>query len=209
MSLLDERDYIVELETWQLTKFDSAPQDWIDVIVTDGLLVENLTAAEVIEVIESGPQGIQGIKGDTGDVGPTGPQGLKGDTGAQGVKGDKGDKGDPGDLSPVNTNTALPAGTYPPNATWVPSTRNLTLAGNVTFSAPTSNPGATKSGTTTLVLKQPATGGPYTVTWDAIYEWPNDAPGPAMPTAPNSELIVHLLWTGTVWRGMVGGVFYP
>lgn len=91
MSVLDPRDYIVEVDSWTVTKYEHAYQDWIDVIVTDGLLVDNLTQAQTVEIIESGPQGVkgdQGLKGDKGDTGSQGPQGLqgvKGDTGPQGV----------------------------------------------------------------------------------------------------------------------------
>ena len=59
-----------------------------------------------------------------------------------------------------------------------------------------------------FVLKQAASGGPYTVTWPTI-KWAGDAPAPAMPTVANAELIVNLLWTGTAWRGLVAGSFFP
>jgi hypothetical protein len=64
------------------------------------------------------------------------------------------------------------------------------------------------SGTVTIILKQAASGGPYTVTWPTI-EWAGDAPAPTMPTVANSELIVNLFWTGQAWRGSVMGVYYP
>lgn len=155
-----------------------------------------------------GPQGIQGIKGDTGNTGAQGIQGVKGDTGdpgAQGIKGDKGDKGDIGDLAPATSGTWT--GTVSLGSGQLPSTNVKTLSGNVTINAMPS-PSSTISGTITLVLKQAASGGPYTVTWPTL-EWANDAPAPVMPTAVNSELIVHLFWTGVSWRAVIGGLFYP
>jgi len=118
----------------------------------------------------------------------------------------KGDKGDPGDVSAANSNTwtgALGTISLP-----VPTTLTRTLSGNVTITAITDG-AAGQSYTATLVLKQAATGGPYTVAWPAALEWPSDAPGPAMPTAANSELIVHLFWTGVAWRAFPAGVFFP
>lgn len=162
---------------------------------------------------DKGDQGLQGDKGNTGDTGLTGAQGLKGDTGLtgqqgiQGIQGIQGVKGDQGDLAPVATSTSV-AGTITPLSTWVPSTRCWTLGGSITLGA-LPNLTNTNSGTATLVIKQAATGGPYTVTWPATLEWANDTAGPLMPTVANSELIVSLFWTGLAWRAVLVGVFYP
>jgi hypothetical protein len=124
------------------------------------------------------------------------------------LKGAKGDKGDPGDLTPASSNaTTTWSGGYGLAYT-SPQTVTRLLAGNVTLnSLAAATTGV--SFTVTLVIKQAASGGPYTVTWPATLEWANDAPAPAMPTAANAELIVHLFWTGVVWRAMLGGVFFP
>lgn len=122
------------------------------------------------------------------------------------TKGETGDQGDPGDLTPsYGWNAAT--GLVTLLDTHVPSTHPYTLAGNLTVAL---NPGPVgKSGTVTLVLKQAAAGGPFTVTWPGTLEWAGDALGPAMPTIPNSELVVHLFWTGAVWRAFAGGLFFP
>lgn len=156
-----------------------------------------------------GPQGIQGVqgaKGDKGDKGDQGDRGIQGIQGIQGVKGDTGLKGDSGDLAPAVQSS--PLATYTITAAILPSTMTWLLARNVVISFGT-DPVATISGTATFVIKQAATGGPYTVTWPSTLEWANDAPAPTVPTTPNAELIVHLFWTGSAWRGMVGGVFFP
>jgi hypothetical protein len=71
----------------------------------------------------------------------------------------------------------------------------------VTLVLPT--PGATKSGTITLVLTQDATGS-RTITWPAGVKWPDGiAQQPA--AAANSTSVIHLLWTGTMWLGLLGG----
>jgi hypothetical protein len=177
-----------------------------------------------------GATGAKGDKGDTGNTGATGPAntltvgdvvtGAPGSAAAAAItgaapaqeldltipRGDtglKGDKGDPGDLTPAA------AGVASGNMTLgsLPLTSVRTLTGNVTgITLPA--PAANVSGTITLVLKQAAAGGPYTVTWPAL-EWAGDALPPAMPTVANAELIVHLFWTGLAWRAMVAGVFYP
>lgn len=123
------------------------------------------------------------------------------------ITGPKGDKGDTGDTTDADSGTWA-AGTYSiPGATG-PYTRSRTLSGNITLTAP-ANGLTGKAYTSTLSLKQAAAGGPFTVTWPATLEWAGDAPAPVMPTAANAELIVHLFWTGTAWRAMLGGVFYP
>jgi len=136
--------------------------------------------------------------------GPQGPQGIQGEIGPQGVKGDK---GDPGDLTPSDSNTWTGAITLGPYTG--PTTRVRTLTGNTTIANPPTAGTSGVSYTVTLVVKQAATGGPYTVTWPAALEWANDAAAPSMSTASNSELIVHLFWTGVAWRAVLGGVFFP
>jgi hypothetical protein len=146
-----------------------------------------------------GVPGPQGAKGDKGDTGAQGPQGNTGATGA---------KGDPGDLSPADlgawNTTPVSLGSWT-----MPYTRVRILAVNVVISSLPANPPANQSGTITLVAKQAASGGPFTLTWPATAEWPNDAAAPAMPTAPNAELVVHMFWTGQAWRCIPGGAFYP
>jgi hypothetical protein len=180
-----------------------------------------------------GTVGATGAKGDTGNTGATGPAntltvgdvvtGAPGSSAAaaitgaapnqeldltipRGDVGAKGDKGDPGDLTP--TSAAAATGSSTIDAATVGITRVRTLTQNLVWSMG-SNPAADKAGTFTVVLKQAASGGPYTVTWPAALEWAGDALPPAMPTVANAELIVHLFWTGVAWRGMVAGVFYP
>lgn len=154
-----------------------------------------------------GIQGIQGIKGDTGSQGIQGPKGDTGDQGIQGIQGVKGDKGDIGDMAPAVGFANPGAGAALAN-TWLPSTRLWLLSQNFTLSMG-AYPASNISGTVTLVIKQAASGGPFTVTWPAGLEWANDAPAPVMPSVANAELIIHLFWTGQAWRGMIGGVFYP
>lgn len=168
------------------------------------------------EVGPKGDKGDTGLQGVQGPIGPVGPQGIQGDIGPQGPQGIQGTagatgatgaKGDPGDLSAATINTGV-SGAVTVSASSIATTRVWTLSGNVTITGP----GAASSlvsGTITLVIRQAATGGPYTVTWPATLEWANDAPGPSMPTVANAELIVHLFWTGAAWRAMSSGVFFP
>jgi len=135
------------------------------------------------------------------------PLAIRGPVGIQGPTGNTGIQGLPGDLTTsVSTSwggtiTILPSYT-------LPSTIRVLLTANVIFAA-LANQASDRSGTITLILKQPSTGGPYTVAFPSALEWAGDANAPSMPTAPNSELIVHLFWTGSAWRAMVGGVFFP
>lgn len=102
---------------------------------------------------------------------------------------------------------STPGAVYTITTAMLPSTRTLTLSANLTVAAlPTP---AFTSGAITLVFKQPASGGPYTVTFPATLEWPGDAPAPGMPTAFNAELVVQLVWTGVNWRAVKIGEFYP
>lgn len=123
-------------------------------------------------------------------------------------RGDKGDRGDAGDLTAVNENSPW-SGNRDLTSVTVPSTVIRTVAGNSTVTNLPASPGATRAGTVTLVIRQAASGGPFTLTWPATLEWAGDAIAPAMPTVPNAELIVHLFWTGIAWRAMVGGTFFP
>lgn len=89
-----------------------------------------------------------------------------------------------------------------------PKIRVLTLSGNVTVSNNPSSLGAGRGGVLALTFKQPATGGPFTVTWPTMV-WANGAAAPTMPTAANAELEVYLNWNGTAWRAKVGGTYFP
>jgi hypothetical protein len=112
-----------------------------------------------------------------------------------------------GDQAPAVNTTGVTGAIN--NASWaMPSTRTLTLAGNTTLTLNT-NPLATVSLTVTLIIKQAASGGPYTFTWPASLEWAGDAAAPSMPVTANAELMVHLFWTGLAWRAFLAGVFYP
>lgn len=117
-------------------------------------------------------------------------------------RGDQGVQGNPGDMALVSASANI-TGTVTLVDSDLPSTRLRTLTGNVTFVLPT--PSSSLSGTITLVLTQDATGG-RTITWPAntILKWPDGiAQQPA--AAANSISVVHLLWTGTTWLGMLGG----
>lgn len=102
-------------------------------------------------------------------------------------------------------------GTVPLTAFPFENSRQITLAGNVTLSGLPTTPAATRSGSLLIILKQAATGGPYTVTWPATTSlpWNQGAPAPVMPTTANAEMIVSLLWTGTAWRAILIGIYYP
>jgi hypothetical protein len=85
----------------------------------------------------------------------------------------------------------------------LPSTRLRTMTGNVTFVLPTPVSTPARSGTITLVLTQDATGN-RTITWPASVKWPDGiAQQPA--AAAGSVSVIHLLWTGAQWLGLVGG----
>lgn len=105
-------------------------------------------------------------------------------------------------------NVTSPGATYDITTAMFPSLRTIMLSANITISL-SATPASNLGGTITLILKQPASGGPYTVTWPASLEWAGDATGPSMPTTANAELIIHLLWTGSVWRGINAGSFFP
>lgn len=115
-------------------------------------------------------------------------------------RGDQGIQGNPGDMVPV-VGPASISGTVDILTTDLPTTRLRTLAGNVTFTLPT--PASTLSATITFVFTQDSTGG-RTITWPAAVKWPDGiAQQPA--AAANTTSVIHLLWTGAQWLGLVGG----
>lgn len=112
----------------------------------------------------------------------------------------KGQQGDPGDLVAV-AGPANVTGAVGLTIAAFPSTRLWTLTGNVTLTLPT--PLSSQSGTITLVVTQDATGN-RTITWPAGLKWPDGiAQQPA--AAASTTSVIHLLWTGTAWFGMIGG----
>jgi hypothetical protein len=85
----------------------------------------------------------------------------------------------------------------------LPSTRIWTMTSNLLITLAT--PVGPKSATISLVLYQDATGG-RTITWPSatVLKWPDGIiQQPA--AAANSMSIIHLMWTGTQWVGLVGG----
>jgi hypothetical protein len=114
-------------------------------------------------------------------------------------RGARGDKGEPGDL--VNTTTGSWGATVVLSA--YPQTYISSLSTSVTSLSLPSAVSGTQSGTITLVLTQDATGG-RTIAWPSVVKWPDGiAQQPA--AAANSVSVIHLLWTGTLWLGLVGG----
>jgi hypothetical protein len=144
-----------------------------------------------------GARGSQGAVGPVGLTGATGPQGVQGVQGVQGIQGIQGPAGDMSAVyGPSNVSGVVTLG----NAD-LPSTRLWTMTGNITLNLPT--PSAAMSGTISLVLTQDATGG-RTLTWPASVKWPDGiAQQPA--SAANSVSMIHFIWTGTLWLGMLGG----
>jgi hypothetical protein len=115
-------------------------------------------------------------------------------------QGIQGVQGNPGDMVLVSASTPI-SGTVTLVDSDFPTTRLRTLTGNVTLNLPT--PSSALSGTITFVLTQDATGG-RTITWPASVKWPDGIPQqPA--TAANSISVIHLMWTGTQWLGLLGG----
>ena len=76
-----------------------------------------------------------------------------------------------------------------------------TLTGNVTITLPT--PPSNRAYTVTLVLVQDATGG-RSITLPGV-KWSYGVPA-VLSTAPGTVDILHLLWTGTAWVGMIAGM---
>jgi hypothetical protein len=148
-------------------------------------------------------EGVQIIQGDQGIQGIQGVQGVQGDQGVQGLQGVKGDKGDPGDMITVTGPTTMASGTIALTEAHLPSTRIYTLAGNVAVTLPI--PVGGKSATITLVFYQDAVGG-RTITWPtaSLLKWP-EAIQQQPAAGANSMSIIHLMWTGTQWVGLLGG----
>lgn len=156
----------------------SAPNRKLDLTIPRGLtgLTPNITIGNV--TTGNPPQTT------IGPTGPGGPQGAK---------------GDPGDL--MGTASGNVSGTITLTTAEYPSTRTWTLTGNVTLVLPT--PASDKSGTISLVLIQDATGN-RTVTWPAAVKWPEAIAQQPAPAALSVSFI-NLVWTGTLWLGMIGG----
>lgn len=111
----------------------------------------------------------------------------------------KGEQGEPGDVVGVTSESWTGAVTL----LKYPQTYRATLTGNVTSLTLPTSPYALESGTLTLVLTQDATGG-RTLTWPTSVKWAEGiAQQPA--AAANSVSLIHLLWTGAQWLGMLGG----
>ena len=111
----------------------------------------------------------------------------------------KGIPGDPGDLVGV-TNTV-----WGSNVTLsaYPQTYISSLTASVSAMTLPTEVYPNESGTITLVLTQDATGG-RTIAWPSSVKWPDGiAQQPA--GGPNTVSVIHLLWTGTTWLGMIGG----
>jgi hypothetical protein len=111
----------------------------------------------------------------------------------------QGPQGEPGDLVGVTSGSWTGAVTL----NGYPQTYLATLTGNVTSLTLPTSPIALQSGTITLVLTQDATGG-RTIAWPAPILWP-DGIEPQPATGANTVSVFHLMWTGTVWLGMLGG----
>lgn len=122
--------------------------------------------------------------------------------GTPGTPGGQGIQGPPGDMVTVTGPTNV-TGTIPILTADLPKTPNWTLIGNITITLPT--PTNARSGTITLIMTQDATGG-RTVTWPAntVLKWPDGIAQQPAPAA-NSVSVIHLLWTGYIWLGLLGG----
>ncbi|MDV3199953.1 MAG: hypothetical protein Q8889_02400 [Candidatus Phytoplasma australasiaticum] len=129
------------------------------------------------------PAGATGATGQTGQTGQTGAQGPSGDTAAY-VAG--------GTLANASTTALLATG---------PRTTSYTLAGAVTFTL--ANGASGQSYTHTLLLVQDSTGG-RTVTWPVGVRW-HKGVKPTLTTTAGAYDLVHLLWTGAIWVGILGG----
>lgn len=85
----------------------------------------------------------------------------------------------------------------------LPSVLPRTLTGNVVLTLATPVKTPSRSGTITLRLKQDGTGN-RTITWPNSVLW-SDGIKQQPAGAANSLSIIHLLWDGTDWIGLVGG----
>jgi len=68
----------------------------------------------------------------------------------------------------------------------------VTLGGNRTMAAPTN----LKKGTYVLHVIQPASGGPWSITWNAVFKWANGT-APVLSTAANKRDILTFVSDGT------------
>jgi hypothetical protein len=136
----------------------------------------------------------EGVESDLVDLMPVSTEGgVLTTQGPQGAVGDMSLVVGPGNISGTVTLTEAD----------LPSTRLRTMTGNVTFVLPTPVATPARSGTITLVLTQDATGN-RTITWPASVKWPDGiAQQPA--AGPNTVSVIHLLWTGAAWLGLLGG----
>lgn len=107
------------------------------------------------------------------------------------------------------TTTSTPGATFLLLATHLGTVRTMVLNANITVNIDTTLPSSSIADVVTLVLKQPSSGGPYTVTWQSTIEWPEDALGPAMLPGANAELIIDFFWTGSAWRASPVGRYQP
>lgn len=117
------------------------------------------------------------------------------------VPGIPGQQGIQGDTTTIVGPTSV-SGTVTPNASWYTTIQCFNVIGNLTI-GPLPTP-TEPAGTITISLLQTSV---FTVTWPSEIKWSGGAPAPVMPTTVNSELLVHLLWTGRGWRGAVMGVY--
>ncbi len=73
-----------------------------------------------------------------------------------------------------------------------------TLTENATLATPTNLVAGT---TYVAVVKQAATGGPFTLAFSSIYKWPDDVI-PSMPTMAGKRMVLTFLYDGTYMLGM-------
>lgn len=102
-----------------------------------------------------------------------------------------------GDMTPAVTETWSGAVSLP--ASTLPSTRRVTMTGNVTLALPT--PDGAVSGTITLMLHQDATGGRTLSVPGAVTAY---GVAPTLSGAPNAVDLVHCFWSGEAWTVLVG-----
>ena len=146
----------------------------------------------------TGPTGSVGATGNTGATGSAGAIGASGAIGATGATGASGPKGDSGDMQPSSTATWSGAVAISPVA---PSTSRATLTSNVTL---TVNPASSSTSfSVTLELIQDSTGS-RTLTTSGV-KWPYGIT-PTLSTTGSSVDLIHLLWTGDCWVGLVGAM---
>ncbi|ASX99246.1 minor tail protein [Arthrobacter phage Molivia] len=114
----------------------------------------------------------------------------------------QGPQGVAGDMAPIAA-SANKSGAVSLAESDMPSVQPWTLTGNVTLSLFTPVLTPARTGTISLVLRQDGTGN-RTITWPASVKWPDGiAQQPA--AAASSKSVIHLMWDGTDWLGVVGG----